>query len=144
MFHNDLAQRPIFGRRKEPSETDRLYKELTGKEPKPVDTTQYNYGRNIPWFKLGPTPEYHRTYALARALAAAAQKLSQASWELDEACKHVRNAQDMGERARAMSALAPARTVNDLLGIDGTFNQANMPDDYKPSEPEDYVFGENI
>ena len=99
---------PVFGRRK------------------------FNYGRNIPWNKLGRTPEYNRTEALANAMGQAAVRFSQAAWELTQALKHVRDAHDMGERGRALAALAQARLANDLLGIDGTMLIRLTPTDTTP------------
>lgn len=120
-------------------ETDELYRELTGNDPPAVDRQTYNYGRCLPWARLGANAEYLRTQSLYEAMSDRAHRLSQATWELSEALRRVRHADTLPEYYEATAALKAARVAYDLLGIDSTYNSANMP-----NEPEDYIYGENI
>lgn len=94
----------------------------------------FNYGRNLPWYALtsggrNPPQEYVRTELLRAAIAKRQNILSGAEWALSEALTFVRNAETQAELERALADLARVRVANDPLGIDGTFNQANMPSD---------------
>lgn len=140
------------------SETDVLYRELTGRDyrgrtraqwdngetPTKVDRAQFNYGRCLPWMNYrkghdGKKPaEYLRTEYILYSVQRRAAILSDAVWNLEMALKAVRDADNETEFQNALTKLRAARAANDVLGIDGTYNQANMPGD--PAEPE----GENI
>jgi hypothetical protein len=98
----------------------------------------FNYGRGLPWHKLTDggrklPQEYIRTEALRAAVAARQSILSAAEWELGQALSHVRQADTEDEMERALAALRDVRAKNDPIGIDGTFNVANMPSDAEPT-----------
>lgn len=116
-------------------ETDKLYRELLGNEPPAVDRQTFNYGRCLPWARLGANAEYLRTQSLYEAMSDRAHRLSQATWALSEALRRVRHADTWPEYHQATAALKAIRWENDLLGM--------CLADY-PKEPEDYVYGENI
>lgn len=109
------------------------------------DLTQFNYGRCLPWFEYlashegkGPA-EYLRTEYLQEAIARRALELSTAAWDLQMALREVRTADNGAEFHLAISKLRLARIACDKIGLDGTYNQANMP-----HEPADYRYGENL
>jgi len=130
------------------AEIDRLYKELT--EPAPIDRTQFNYGRCLPWHNYlkahdGKKPaEYLRTDYLWQAIAERMLQFKTAEWELSMAMMAVRTADNEQEFTQALAKLKAARAANDILGIDATYNQANMPGDPAEIEPENYEYGVNI
>lgn len=124
MFHNDILKMPVFGRR------------IT----RPAEPShEFNYGRQLPWHKHGPSEEYRRTLSLVDTMYRRQMTLSEATWALEMALKAVRDARTEDEFGSAEDALRSARREHDLIGIDNTHNVANMP-----NEPEDYVYGENI
>lgn len=106
-------------------------------QPSRISRASFNYGRNLPWYALtsggsNPPQEYVRTELLRAAIAKRQNVLSGAEWALSEALTFVRNAETQAELERALADLARVRAANDPLGIDGTFNQANMPSDAQP------------
>ena len=122
------------------AELNRLYRELTEQKPSTIDRTQFNYGRCLPWKTRTETPaEYLRTQYLWKAIAERMAQFSAAEWELGQALAAVEHADNAAEYTAAIAKLKAVRAANDLLGIDWTYNQANMP-----AEPEDYTYGENI
>jgi hypothetical protein len=147
------------------AEIDRLYKELTGRDYRgrtraqwdngetpttAVDLTQFNYGRCLPWHNYlkahdgKKPPEYLRTDYLWQAIAERMLQFKTAEWELSMAMMAVRTADNEQEFTQALAKLKAARAANDILGIDATYNQANMPGDPAEIEPENYEYGVNI
>lgn len=102
-----------------------------------VDRKAFNYGRGLAWSKMtangeNPPQEYVRTDMLAAAIEKRRLVLSQAAWALTEAMSYCRQAETDEELQAALADLRRVRAANDPLGIDGTFNVANMPDDASP------------
>ncbi len=101
-----------------------------GRTIKTVPRREFNYGRTKPWLERTETPqEYLRTELLLKAICERALSLSSAAWELEMALRDVRNAETDGEYQLAVATLRTVRAANDVLGIDATFNTANMPGD---------------
>ncbi len=89
----------------------------------------YNYGAALgrAALTLAQELEVKRTEVLLKAVEARRLAYSDAAWALEMAIRDVLHGTTAEEQTAAVAKLKSARQANDVLGIDSTYNVANMP-----------------